>query len=497
MSSSLLDAEEIGRGARQMVGAAKARTATHPIRGAQQIALIADDRAAERARPIACSRASDLRDPPGPPASLVGIEVDAQQLEAPIVDAASLRDPLREAWNQVLEVQAPHRGAVILAVGGPILSVLAMRLLGAAPTKPGIGEEPGPSKAPTAATRACSRRWRADRALVGEILHEDHGYTTLPVTDPIARGRAPPARRRDVVAVTIALSGDTSGWIRLIGHPELLVPPSMPLSAIPAPVEAIRQVLGEVAIELRVDLGTLCLSVEELHELKAGTVLPLDQSADVTSASPPGGRVRPRQAHRQRRLARRRGRGPGRTSCFQGGVPWLMRRRPLLRAADNSASMEVLLARSARAHRRARRVTMTMREVASRLGPGSVLTLSKLTGEPLDIRVNDRLVARGEAVAIGDRYGVPHHRDRRREGNPSMKILSTMLLLMIGTPVLAAPIVEGGEDEVVVRIEHARMERHVAAGPRRRDRHPARRRRGGQPPQSPTTRPSSASRSAG
>jgi flagellar motor switch protein FliN/FliY len=52
------------------------------------------------------------------------------------------------------------------------------------------------------------------------------------------------------------------------------------------------------------------------------------------------------------------------------------------------------------------RTTMTMREVASRLGPGSVLTLSKLTGEPLDIRVNDRLVARGEAVAIGDRYGV-------------------------------------------------------------------------------------------
>lgn len=41
-----------------------------------------------------------------------------------------------------------------------------------------------------------------------------------------------------------------------------------------------------------------------------------------------------------------------------------------------------------------------------RLGPGSVLELSKASGEPLDILVNDRLVARGEAVVIGERYGV-------------------------------------------------------------------------------------------
>ena len=40
------------------------------------------------------------------------------------------------------------------------------------------------------------------------------------------------------------------------------------------------------------------------------------------------------------------------------------------------------------------------------LGPGSVVELSKTAGEPLDIYVNDRLVARGEAVLVGDRYGV-------------------------------------------------------------------------------------------
>lgn len=41
-----------------------------------------------------------------------------------------------------------------------------------------------------------------------------------------------------------------------------------------------------------------------------------------------------------------------------------------------------------------------------RLGPGSVIELSKANGEPLDIYVNNRLIARGEAVVVGERYGV-------------------------------------------------------------------------------------------
>lgn len=52
------------------------------------------------------------------------------------------------------------------------------------------------------------------------------------------------------------------------------------------------------------------------------------------------------------------------------------------------------------------RVRMSLREVTENLGPGAVLTLNKLTGEKLDVLVNQRLVARGEAVAVGDRYGI-------------------------------------------------------------------------------------------
>ena len=48
---------------------------------------------------------------------------------------------------------------------------------------------------------------------------------------------------------------------------------------------------------------------------------------------------------------------------------------------------------------------MTVSEVLE-LGAGSVVELSKSSGEALDIYVNDRLVARGEAVVVGERYGV-------------------------------------------------------------------------------------------
>jgi flagellar motor switch protein FliN/FliY len=40
------------------------------------------------------------------------------------------------------------------------------------------------------------------------------------------------------------------------------------------------------------------------------------------------------------------------------------------------------------------------------LGKGSVLELEKVAGESLDFRVNNRLVARGEAVVVNDKFGV-------------------------------------------------------------------------------------------
>ncbi|MDL2271858.1 flagellar motor switch protein FliN [Desulfovibrio sp. OttesenSCG-928-I05] len=40
------------------------------------------------------------------------------------------------------------------------------------------------------------------------------------------------------------------------------------------------------------------------------------------------------------------------------------------------------------------------------LGQGSVVELDKLAGEPLEVYVNGKLVARGEAVVINEKFGV-------------------------------------------------------------------------------------------
>ncbi len=40
------------------------------------------------------------------------------------------------------------------------------------------------------------------------------------------------------------------------------------------------------------------------------------------------------------------------------------------------------------------------------LGQGSVIELAKMAGEPLEILVNDKLIAKGEVVVVNDKFGV-------------------------------------------------------------------------------------------
>ncbi len=51
------------------------------------------------------------------------------------------------------------------------------------------------------------------------------------------------------------------------------------------------------------------------------------------------------------------------------------------------------------------RTRLTIQELLQ-LSQGSVIELSKLAGEPLDVYINDRLVARGEAVVVNEKFGV-------------------------------------------------------------------------------------------
>jgi flagellar motor switch protein FliN/FliY len=77
------------------------------------------------------------------------------------------------------------------------------------------------------------------------------------------------------------------------------------------------------------------------------------------------------------------------------GVPMVNVPRSLDLIMDVSMRVTVELGRS----------SMTVEEVLS-LGPGSVVELNKLAGEPVDVLVNEQLIARGEVVVVDENFGV-------------------------------------------------------------------------------------------
>ena len=51
------------------------------------------------------------------------------------------------------------------------------------------------------------------------------------------------------------------------------------------------------------------------------------------------------------------------------------------------------------------RTTMTIRETLA-LGPGSIVSLNRMAGEPVDLLANGKRIARGEIVAIDEEFGL-------------------------------------------------------------------------------------------
>jgi flagellar motor switch protein FliN len=68
-------------------------------------------------------------------------------------------------------------------------------------------------------------------------------------------------------------------------------------------------------------------------------------------------------------------------------------------------TMELLLDVRVRLSVQLGRAQLSIREVLG-LGPGSVVELDKPANEPVDILVNDRLIAHGEVVVVDENFGV-------------------------------------------------------------------------------------------
>jgi flagellar motor switch protein FliN/FliY len=71
----------------------------------------------------------------------------------------------------------------------------------------------------------------------------------------------------------------------------------------------------------------------------------------------------------------------------------------------DGTSMELLMDVSLRVTVELGRTLMQLRQVLD-LQQGSVVELERLAGDPVDVFVNDRLMARGEVVVVDDKFGV-------------------------------------------------------------------------------------------
>jgi flagellar motor switch protein FliM len=257
---------------------------------AQPVALIADDRAAESARPnglrigtrwALTSRSALLR--------LCGAKADIEVLAADTVDGSALRDELSGAWTRCISVTG-RRGTALVAVSGPMIEALAACMLGAT-----VGEPSAPQRPPSATSlRIFSPVGDGLVQALGVAWNEEQSCEVVGSNST----QAADTWRRElgdgdlVVVLTLEVKGLVSGVIRLIARPELLVAPAVHVEAVAAPKSAIEEALGSVPVSLRVELGRLRMTMAEFAALAPGTVLPMDKFIDDPLPVRIGGRLK-------------------------------------------------------------------------------------------------------------------------------------------------------------------------------------------------------------
>lgn len=79
--------------------------------------------------------------------------------------------------------------------------------------------------------------------------------------------------------------------------------------------------------------------------------------------------------------------------------------KPSLTGATPAPGLDLILDISMPVTVELGRTRMLIRDILA-LGPGSIIELDKLAGEPVDLLVNDRPIAKGEVVVIDENFGV-------------------------------------------------------------------------------------------
>ena len=280
MSDAILSPEELeaiqkatGAGRRSAVISAPSDVEVTPV------ALIADDREGERARPRALAIAN--RWAPALAARLkraFSLDLDVQVEGADVADGSYAVKELGTSWCRGLTV-AGGKLPLIVAVGGPIVEVVAAILLGAKLDED--AEPPAEDRAPSAVARKIfTRGGRMMLASLLEVWREDD-HRHLEVIDDPAESERRIRRYGDsdaVIVVTLNVETPVAGRIRIIGTPDAFIAPRPAGSVQSVPRGVVLDVLGGINMELVVELGGARIPMRDVKRLAPGTLIKLDRS---------------------------------------------------------------------------------------------------------------------------------------------------------------------------------------------------------------------------
>ena len=99
------------------------------------------------------------------------------------------------------------------------------------------------------------------------------------------------------------------------------------------------------------------------------------------------------------------GNDTGDAAAAFGGAPPVAASVAAPKAAGGVQSLDFILDIPLKVTVELGRSRMAIREILQ-LAQGSVVELSKFAGEPLEVLVNDKLIARGEVVVVNEKFGV-------------------------------------------------------------------------------------------
>ncbi|HET9620672.1 MAG TPA: FliM/FliN family flagellar motor C-terminal domain-containing protein [Kofleriaceae bacterium] len=257
-----------------------------------RLALIADDRIAEAARPVllglgtrwlrSATRALRAHLPGQWQIDVVGAEV---------IDGSTAKEELRGGWVAGMRVEygdeegdaAPPVDSqtgeplpipeMVLAVHGGVVDLAAAKRCGAA--TPAIDSGRPPS---AVSLRLFQPAGRALLDSFGVAWREVFPSSIVASSDLSIVSSLIEAQT--VIRMALSFGGNATGRVQLYARPEFLVPRPAALAAVRATAEHVASALANVEVEVVVELGTLRLPLSRFKKLAPGATFTLQNFVD-------------------------------------------------------------------------------------------------------------------------------------------------------------------------------------------------------------------------